>query len=198
MVKLDKLRAGIISGDVAMWKAADRAIENPNTTKYKRGVLESLMAANPRPAGAVVTAPAPTTTAPTVTATPVVEVDTALAMRTLLQGQGLAQDVIDIAVAIAGLGGSTTVEVPVAPAAPEETAVSEQDIAAKVAIEEDPVLKARKREARRLAEEQYDVRVLKLAKPVGFMAYKRGPLGREAFEENLAALIEADWMPEAV
>lgn len=192
MVKLDKLRAGIISGDVAMWKAADRALANDSTTRYKRTVLESLMGEYPRPAEAV----KPIAVAPTVptATTTVVPVDPALAMSKLLADQGLSQTVIDIAIAIAGIAGSTTVEVPVAPA-PEMTAVSDEDVAAKVAIEEDPLLKARKREARRLAQEQYDVRTLKLAKPVGFTSYMRGPLGREAFEENLEALITADWTP---
>lgn len=192
MVKLDKLRAGIISGDVAMWQAADRTLANAKTTAYKRTVLETLMSEHPRPAEAVKpTAPAPTV--PTETA-PVVPVDPALAMSKLLADQGLSQTVIDIAIAIAGVASPTVTVAPAEPA-PEMTAVSDEDVAAKVAIEEDPILKARKREARRLAQEQYDVRTLKLAQPVGFTSYIRGPLGREAFEENLEALITANWTP---
>lgn len=183
MVKLDKLRAGIISGDVAMWAAADRALANVNTTKYKRGVLESLMQDNPRPAG--VPAPAPVA-APA--ATPAPAGDPAQAMRWILQANGVADTIIESCIA------TLLPAAVVVPAGADDEAVQE-DAAFVAALDEDPVLKAQKRRARQLAAEQYDVRVLKLGKAVGFTSYIRGPLGREAIDENLRELIVAGWTP---
>lgn len=188
MVKLDKLRAGIISGDVAMWAAADRALANVNTTKYKRGVLESLMQEHPRPAGAP--APAPAVDAPVAPA-PAPTGDPAQAMRWILQANGVADTIIESC--IATLLPAAVVVPPVAGA--DDEAVQEEDAAFVAALDEDPVLKAQKRRARQLAAEQYDVRVLKLGKAVGFTSYIRGPLGREAIDENLRELIVAGWTP---
>lgn len=189
MVKLDKIRAGIIDGNAQAFEWARHALANPNTTAYKRRVLTELLATHALPAGvepiATTVAPAPAVAAPVAQAP-----EAAQATRWILQAAGVPDAVIEAALACLA---PVSVTLPAPASAPvDEQAVSEDNDPGDLVIEDDPVLKEFRREARRLAVEQYDVRVLKLGKPISFSQYIRGSVGRQAFEENLRELMLAD------
>jgi hypothetical protein len=122
MIKLDTVRTGIVNGDPKAWVLARRVMANPNTSAYKRAVVQELLDAHPEPGTEIVPAPATVTTV---------------------------------------VGGA-----------------------------DDPQLKALRREARRRTVEQYEERVLRLSRPVGYSQYMRGRIGRDAFEENLRAVVK--------
>ena len=179
MIKLDTVRTGILSGDPHAWALARQVLQNPRTTDYKRGIVQALLdehaepGVTPDPAPVAAPAPAPAAT-----------------IESLLAGAGLAPEIVSALLSVVNVAGVVPATAPAVAEVAVGTSTDElsEEDAGDLVIEDDSQVKAMRREARRRTVEQYEERVLRLSRPVGFSQYMRGSVGREAYEENLRAI----------
>lgn len=194
MIKLDSVRTGILSGDPQAWDLAQRVLDNPKTTAYKRAAVQELLDTHPRPGSQQPETPAPAVSIASALVSPLPAPTGDAPARWILQAAGVPDAIIEAALAALA---TTSVTVPVTPAADAPAQVQAMDASADMSeedagdlvIEDDPVLRQMRREARRRTVGQYEERVLRLGRAIGFSQYIRGQHGKAAFEENLRDVV---------